>query len=623
MCGIAGILTEAAAAEAEGHLRDLQVMTKSLAHRGPDGEACWVDPSKRVFFGHRRLSVIDLSPAAAQPMQYSERYTITYNGELYNYIELREALLKKGYRFRTESDTEVILAAYQEYGKSCVEQFTGMFALAIWDADQAELFLARDRMGEKPLFFTWHQGRLLFASEMKAFWALGLPRQPDPHQVLLYLGAGITGIPLKPVQSFYTGIFQLPPAHAARYAYGSGTWGELELTRYWDLTGRVTSVEGHPNAATEQVERFRALLKASVQRRLRSDLQVGSSLSGGIDSSSIAALVKELGVENWTGFSAVFPGFERDESAAIQLLAKELNIQSITCSPTETTLLTDLEKLLYHQEMPIESASALVQYKVMQRAAEQGITVLLDGQGADELLAGYPSYIPWFLQEIWRSGRYASFLKELNAFKAHGWTGGWGWKNRLAAWFPQAAQEQLIKKQAAAIQRIPFAEQAYIAASLRPHDLFKPFVTSLQDILYYDLTMGRLPELLRYADRNSMAFGREIRLPFLDPALLEFAYSLPASAKMQNGYTKWILRTAMSGHLPQPIAWQKKKIGYEPPQESWLQQAAVQEEVLQSARVLVDEGILQKRYLDRPKTGKAAAGAADWRLLVMGKLLAV
>lgn len=618
MCGIAGIITATCSAEPDKQIREIQAMTDALAHRGPDGEGFWKDDNNRVYFGHRRLSVIDVSPGAAQPMQYGNRFTIIYNGEIYNFKELRESLLAKGYRFATASDTEVILAAYQEYGGSCVEQFDGMFAFAIWDAEKAELFLARDRMGEKPLFFTWQEGRFLFASEMKALWAVGVPKKPDPHQVLLYLGAGVTAIPLHPEQSFYQDIFQLPPAHRALLKPGSGVWGQLETERYWDLhsTRPVAPDRRHPT------DEFRALLKESIRKRLRSDVPVGSSLSGGVDSSSIAALVKELGAENWTGFSALFPGFEKDESGLIKELTSQLGIRSVTCTPTVEDLLSSLDRMLYHQEMPVESASALVQFKVMELAASEGVTVLLDGQGADELLGGYDSYIHWFLQELWRTGPRSEFKKELKAFTAHGWTGGWGWRNRFAAWFPQVAQEQLIKKQASAVGRIPYININYLEAGFRKEQLYKPLVTSLQDILYFDLTMGRLPELLRYADRNSMAFGREIRLPYLQANLMELAAGLPSRQKMQQGYTKWVLRDAMKEQLPASIAWQKRKIGYEPPQATWMQDARVKQKIFAARELLVDRGIFQKRYLDRPIGGTGTNQVYDWRVLVLGTLFA-
>jgi asparagine synthase (glutamine-hydrolysing) len=618
MCGIAGIITETCIAEPDKQIREIQAMTGALAHRGPDGEGFWKDESNQVYFGHRRLSVIDVSPAAAQPMQYGNRFTIIYNGEIYNFKELRESLLAQGYRFDTASDTEVILAAYQEYGASCVEQFDGMFAFAIWDAEKAELFLARDRMGEKPLFFTWQEGRFLFASEMKALWAVGVPKNPDPHQVLLYLGAGVTGIPLHPEQSFYQDIVQLPPAHRALLKIGNGIWGQLETERYWDLhsTRPVPPVRCHRTGG------FRALLKESIRKRLRSDVPVGSSLSGGLDSSSIACLVKELGAENWTGFSAVFPGFEKDESGLIKELTSQLGIRSVTCTPTVEDLLSNLDRMLYHQEMPVESASALVQFQVMELAASEGVTVLLDGQGADELLGGYDSYIHWFLQELWRTGPRSDFKKELEAFTAHGWKGGWGWKNRFAAWFPQVAQEQLIKKQVAAVERIPFVDAAYLEAGFRKEQLYKPLVTSLQDILYFDLTMGRLPELLRYADRNSMAFGREIRLPYLQHNVMELAAGLPSRQKMQNGYTKWVLRDAMKEQLPASIVWQKRKIGYEPPQATWMQDARVKQKIFAGRELLVDRGIFQKRYLDRPIGDTGTNQVYDWRVLVLGTLFA-
>ncbi len=607
MCGIAGILTVSTARDTGRFSRELAAMTAAIAHRGPDGEKFWNNDQAQVFLGHRRLSVIDPSPAAAQPMQYAERFTIIYNGEIYNYKELRADLQSLGYQFRTNSDTEVILAAYQEYGSRCLAKFDGMFAMAIWDNKTSSLFLARDRMGEKPLFFTWHEDRFLFASEMKALWAVGISRVPDPHQVLLYLGSGVTGIPLALSQTFYQGIFQLPPAHSALLRISDIPDQELTLDRYWDLERS----EMFSNESS-----FRTLLKESVRKRLRSDVPVGSSLSGGIDSSTVAALVRELGIGNWTGFSAIFPGFEKDESAFIRMLCSQLEIRSITCSPGVDELLSGLDRMLYHQEAPVESASALVQYNVMELAARKGVTVLLDGQGADELLGGYESYIHWFLQEQWRSGKRGVFSRELRSFKENGWKGGWGWSNRLAALFPQAAQEQLIKKQANQIRRIPHLNQEYSNSGFRKQDLYKPLVTSLQDILYFDLTMGRLPELLRYADRNSMAFGREIRLPYLEPELMQAAFSMPSYMKMRNGYSKWVLRHAMSDELPESIAWQKRKIGYEPPQAAWMTDERVKQKLSAAAKTLIDRGILQKRYLDRPITNSPT----DWRVLVLGTL---
>lgn len=616
MCGIAGILTVNASAESGKHSRDITQMTRVLAHRGPDGEAIWQRPGGGLFFGHRRLSIIDLSEEAAQPMQYNNRFTIVYNGEIYNYKELRQSLLVRGCQFKSASDTEVILAAYQEYGPECVQYFDGMFAFAIWDETTSSLFFARDRFGEKPLYFAWQDDRLLFASEMKALWVAGVAKEADPHQILLYLGAGVTGIPLQPEQCFYTGIFQLPAAHTALFASTKGIWGELELTRYWDLYKETRSA----TSTTDAVTQFKALLTDSVTKRLRADVPVGSSLSGGVDSSSIAALAKKTGGTNWTGFSAIFPGFERDESLLIKELSEQLNIRSVGCSPGAGDLAADLDQLLYHQELPVESASALVQFKVMQLAAEHGVTVLLDGQGADELLGGYTSYIHWFLQEIWRSGPKSRFNEERKRFEAHHWK-GWGWRNLMASWFPQAAQEQLINKQTAAIRHIPYITPDFVSDGLRPEDLFKPFVTSLNDILYYDMTMGRLPELLRYADRNSMAFGREIRLPYLSRELVEFVFSLPATYKMSNGYTKWVLRQAMSEHLPASIAWQTKKIGYEPPQAAWMQTPVMEERIREARKSLAETGVFQKRYLDRPIGTTAASQMTDWRVLVLGSLL--
>lgn len=617
MCGIAGILAPNLRPDGRAKdLRDLTRMTELLAHRGPDGFGYWQDSVAALSLGHRRLAVIDPSAAAAQPMHYLNRFTIIYNGELYNYRELKASLQSRGYRFETASDTEVVLAAFAADGAACLEQFDGMFAFAIWDAQEQRLFLARDRFGEKPLFYTQDaSGRWLFASEMKAFWALGVPKEMDERQVLLFLATGLTGFPLDPELAFYQHIFQLPPASHMTISCRGNEIAEPVTTRYWDLDTR----QQFSGSLDEAIEVLQAKLQQSVRLRLRADVAVGTSLSGGVDSGAIAALVKGEH-QHPQGFSAIFRGFEKDEAALIDGVSTRLGIASLRVEPTAADLLANFDQILWHQEMPIGSASVVAQYQVFALAREAGVTVLLDGQGADEVFGGYPQYIHWYLQQQWRAGRWVAQRRELQQFREHQPV-SWGLANYLAAYFPQAAQAQLLTRQAQQIQRIPFIHRDYLQAHHPGNLLYKPFITSLRDLLYFDTTMGRLGELLRYADRNSMAHGREVRLPYLQHELVQWVFSLPDEWRMKEGYTKWILRKAMDPLLPPTNCWQGRKVAFETPQADWLLAPAAQERLAAAKSDLVKQGILDKKILQR-QTTKPANAVIDWRYWVIAGLQA-
>jgi asparagine synthase (glutamine-hydrolysing) len=620
MCGIAGIISPLAQAELSARDgRDVQTMADQLAHRGPDGAGFWNNPAQNIHFGHRRLAVIDTGPGAGQPMHYRNRLTIVYNGELYNYPELRTILQTLGHQFQTASDTEVILAAFDQYGEECLQYFDGMFALAIWDEHAQRLFLARDRFGEKPLFFHEDaQGRFLFASEMKAFWAIGVPRKLDQSHSLLFLGTGLSSFPLAPESTSYSAIYQLP---AASYMWLEPGRERISIgvgTRYWDLDTR----QEYGGSKQQAIDELQLRMHESVKMRLRSDVPTGTSLSSGVDSGTLAALVAQEKGVRFKSFSAIFPGFEKDESAGIAELCRQISIDSSVTTPSADDLVTSFDRLLWHQEEPIGSASVLVQYKVFELAKQSGVTVLLDGQGADEVLAGYPQYIPWFLQELWRLGQWKNYKQLRQQFSNHGQQIQWGLKNYMAALFPQAAQAQLINRQKNAISQLPMVNPEFAATFDAADLLYKPMVTNLNDLLYFDTTMGRLPELLRYADRNSMAHGREVRLPYLQHELVQWIFSLPAAVKMKDGYTKWILRKSMEKLLPSSVSWQTRKIAFEPPQHQWMEQPAVIERIMESKKKLVSQGILNKKALTSAvKPGAAnAAGNYNWRYWVLAAL---
>ena len=623
MCGIAGILISGKDAEASKTsviLRHLKKMTDAIAHRGPDGEGAWSNTYGNVFLGSRRLAVIDLSIAAAQPLQYGNRYTIIHNGEIYNHTELRKYLQQAGYRFNSRSDTEVIVAAYDHWKENCTKHLDGMFAFAVWDEKEQQLFAARDRFGEKPFYYYQDEEHLVFASEMKALWSIGIEKRLNEKLLLNYLTLGHVQNSMDKEQTFFENIYALPPAHYLQFNL-SGF--KLKINKYWSINKEIKI----DISATEAIDQFTELFSNSIEKRLRSDITVGSSLSGGIDSSSIVATVEGLQTPDYRlkTFSAIFPGFEKDESKYIQLATGHFNVENFQVQPTADGLIKDFERLCYHQEEPFQSAGIYAQYKVYELARSQQVKVLLDGQGADEILAGYPRYIHWYLQEVLSRHKLGAAQKERMALQKNKQPFQWGIKNVLAAFLPAHAAIQLEKNEYHKTIRNPDISRDFVRqqSGREWEGIHKPIVTKLNDILYFNTAELGLEELLRFADRNSMAHGIEVRLPFLQHELVEFIFSLPAQLKIHEGWTKWLLRQAMDKKLPPQIAWRSDKIGYEPPQQEWMQDAALQEYIYEAKRKLVNAKILSRKVLDKKIEPKPAYADNnfDWRYLCAAQII--
>jgi asparagine synthase (glutamine-hydrolysing) len=613
MCGIAGIISSQPSMVTRQRLGQ---MTDAIAHRGPDGEQQWINPSGIAGFGHRRLAILDLSSAAVQPMHYLDRFTIVHNGEIYNYLELKDSLEKKGYRFHSKSDTEVILAAYSSYGADCCKYFEGMFAFAIWDEQEQVLFAARDRFGEKPFYYTFSDSRLIFGSETKAIRAIVPHPEIDAVQLLHFLTLGHSRKRSGDGQSIYHGISELPAASTLVFKLRDN---KLVIRKYWELDKDITNV-----LPEDQVlEKFQHLWNRSLEIRLRADVTLGSSLSGGLDSSSIVAGIYGLDKRPLKTYSAVFPGFQSDESSFIALINQSFGCESHLISPGAAELVSEIEKLVWHQETFISSASAYAQYAVFKHAKETGTVVMLDGQGADEVLGGYNKYIQWGLQELYRGPRKI-FTDNLTKFTNHNIPFDWSWKNKIAAYQPSLTAFVLRQRESTRIKDALFLNKDYLATFSPEKKLpAKPTIKNLNDILYHETAESGLNELLHYADRNSMAHGREVRLPYLSHELVSFLFTLPVQYKLRDGYTKWILRKSMAPRLPEQVAWRKDKIGYEPPQKSWMEDVSLQEQIQESKRVLVKAGILDTRVLDKKiqPLDSHAADNFDWRFLVTGLLL--
>lgn len=618
MCGIAGIIQTN---PTEFSLEHLRKMTAAISHRGPDGEGFWQSERGNVLFGHRRLSILDLTEAAAQPFHYLDRYTVLHNGEIYNYLELRDELKKKGYRFRTQTDTEVLAAAYDCWKENCLPRFDGMFAFTIWDEKEKALFVARDRFGEKPFYYIYDKNAkiFLFASEIKAFWSIGLGREFNKKMLFNFLTIGYADNPNQTDETFYDNVRKLPAASLLKIKLQPDL--SIDVEKYWDIQ---LDDQNESISDGEATERLQELFSTSVKRRLRSDVPLGSSLSGGLDSSSIVAKIAGLQGSNFElkTFSAVFPGFEKNEEKHIDEVTKHFSLQSFKTFIADREIPGLFQKLIQTQDEPFGSAGSLPQYKVFELARQNGVKVLLDGQGADEILAGYHKYYKWYWQELFRKRKLLQ-SKELKKASELGVKEKFGLKNIISAVFPDFASV--------------FLERQYLLRALKQEDLARDFVHlqsheayystpaifSLNGVLYFNTCMHGLEELLRFADRNSMAHGRELRLPFLSHELVEFIFSLPSNFKIREGWTKWIFRKTMENSLPGAIAWRKDKIGLEPPQLSWMQLEPVQEMIREAKKKLVEEKILKPVVIDKKIQAAAAyeKNSYDWRYLVSAQFL--
>ena len=603
MCGIAGIYNQQQTVTQPS----LQPMATALAHRGPNGEGFYINSNHTLGLAHRRLAVIDLSQAAAQPLHYANRYTIIHNGEVYNYIELKQQLQQLGLTFTTLTDTEVIVAAYHQYGANCLQLFEGMFAFAIYDEQEQQLFIARDRFGEKPLYYYTNDTSFYFASEMKALWAASVPKQLHHSMLALYLGLGYTQIPLQPEITFYQNIYSLPPAHYLTLQLTNFT---VTQHQYWDIDKETKSTLTQPEA----IEQFDALLTKSIKQTLRSDIAIGTSLSGGLDSSSIVAYMHQLGIQNTATYSAVYNNYANNESTYIHQVQQHCTTNSQYTYPTANGLVQDFAALIATQEQPFVSSSVYAQYQVYALAKQHHTQVLIDGQGADETMGGYQKYLHWYLQELYLYDKQ-KFKQEYAALQQNNAVVHWGLRNRMASWFPGAAATQLQKKAHNQLQWHSGLAHPYIDAHYTKLFVYKPLVKKLNDLLYFNTMQFGLQDLLRYADKNAMAHGVEVRLPYLNHQLVQYIYSLPSHYKIHQGFQKYILRKAVEQKLPTAITWRTNKIGFETPQQDWLTHYYFTEKIQAAKQLLISKGIMDKSILQSNKPEQ------NWRIMIAAEYL--
>ena len=570
MCGICGIYQFDTTPISESLI---QRMNDSLKHRGPDGEGHYIQG--HVGLGHRRLSIIDLSEKGKQPMSNeNEDIWITYNGEIYNYIELRKELIKKGHNFKSETDTEVIIHAYEEYGTECLNKLNGMFAFALYDKRGDVLFCARDRYGIKPFYYYINNEKVIFASEIKAILQdPSIHREQNDKMIYDYL---VFNRYDHCEETFFKNIYRLPPSHFLIIKNN-----EMEKKKWWNTTIQYSKRDRPSN-----INCFRSIFKDSVRLRLRSDVPVGSCLSGGLDSTSIVCTICELikNKGNFQTFSAVYDKeWEKDESEYIEEVAEKTNTKKNYTYPDENALLNDLYEFVYHQEEPFGHTSFFAQWMVMKLAHKNGTKVLLDGQGADELLAGYMYMFGYHFYELFKNKEYLKVLKEVvQYYKNHNDVSG-----ILLFFFlitPKSLQKQIVFRVnvGSTITLRKWISKDFCNAHERKSSLLENFVNAktLDEALQKHIVY-KLEHLLRCEDKNSMAFSIETRLPFLDYRLVDFMFTVPSHLKIDNGTTKVILREAMKDTIPKKIADRQSKFGFETKEEDWFRTDAFKELILE------------------------------------------
>jgi asparagine synthase (glutamine-hydrolysing) len=652
MCGIAGL-----------HHRDgivdlgrLRLMSDLLRHRGPDDEGLvliepsgghaltlggpdtppevlaspfryapgrWVkgpgtngpvQPIEARFsvgLATRRLAIIDLSAAGHGPMCDSDgRCWITYNGEIYNYVEIRDELIQAGETFTSGTDTEVLLVAYRRWGRACLERMNGMFAFALWDGSRRELFCARDRFGVKPFYYQWDGARFAFASEPKAL----VLSQPDPIRPRVEAICDLLALDWVDHESttFFEGLRQLPAGHFLVVGESG-----MRISRWWGLDPSRRAL----GDSAEWKEEFARLFTDAVRLRLRSDVDVGSCLSGGIDSTAVVATAAPLHERPMHAFTCAYDeGPAYDERPWVRAVTEATHAVSHVIVPDGGDLWRVLDRLTEAQDEPTAGPGLYSQWKVMDLSSRVGLKVLLDGQGGDETLAGYPRYLPIRLRDLLAAGRLREFGRLFDPVSDRLGTMT-TLSHMLEPWLPRDLVSALRRRHGAGKERVLSPAMKRMARSLRDRRPRPPreFPTALARELAFDTLQRLLPSLLRYEDRNSMAFSIETRLPFLDYRLVEFVFSLPDEQRLDGTTGKAILRRALADRIPREVLDRRDKKGFETPIDAWLRrghEGELRRRLLASGPLheWVDPAVVASE-LDEYRAGRRGIGLQVWRWL--------
>ena len=652
MCGITGLLS------LQGAPIDpavLQRMTDRQAHRGPDGEGFlfgWHADSGfahklvshtgqwdgcapvRLALGHRRLAILDLSDRGLQPMSTGEgKCWIVFNGEIYNHRELRTELEGRGYAFGTRTDTEVLLQAYREWGEDCLARLQGMYAFAIWDATRGRLFAARDRLGIKPFYYATPGGIFAFASEMKALLACpGLDVTPDDDAVVGFLLHANCDYGER---TLLGAVKALPPGNCLTVHAATG---QIDVRSYWQLTPQ------HANGVRDSVrlDGLRTLLESTMQSHLVSDVRAGSCLSGGIDSSTVVSLIGKIWREQpdqatalgdrFLTFTSCWKYPELDERTYADTVARSAGAESHLVFPSAEDFWETFPKMAWHQDMPFASLSYYAQWSVMRTARDAGVKVLLDGQGGDEVFGGYAKFRYAYLASLLRSGRLLRFAREAGAMLTQGDLYYVLNLRRGYRYLPTRLRRLLgVDSLLEGVLRTDWDRA--LGGESTPATRWWRYakegasaqtgVSVMQRIQVDDIMMDTLPLLLRMEDRSSMAFSLEARVPLLDHKLVEYGISLPDHLKVHHGWSKFAIREAMRGVLPDTVRERTSKLGFAAPDRRWLAH-----DLRPQVTALIEESMRCERYVDvtalrRWYASPQAAGASEEAYLGLFRILAL
>ncbi len=552
MCGIAAIVNKQNNPVPESLI---QQMTRLVNHRGPDDEGFY--HYRNIALGHRRLSIIDLSPSGHQPMFYQEN-VIVYNGEIYNYIEIKEELIKLGYAFATKSDTEVILAAYDCWGVNCLHHFNGMWAFVLYDTKKNSLFCSRDRFGVKPLCYTDAGGYFMIGSEVKQFTANNSfsPRLNGNTAANFLLSGSLN----YSEHTFFETVKEIPGGH-----YGIYDLHQHNFSVYkWYHLDKVTQL----NSITEKeaADKMKELFNDSIRLRLRSDVKVGTCLSGGIDSSSIATVVQKQLPPGHVFYtvSSCYPGTAYDEQEYIDAVIRKTGFEAIKIYPDLHEVQNEgmMEKLIWHQDQPLPSMSHFSEYKVFEAARLNKLIVMLDGQGSDEYLAGYGEFFTHFQYQLYQKGNYLKWFNEVRMRAKL--------RKQSLRWVLGGAMR--FNRTHGKSNEIPIQENQFLLSEKLFGAEIKgnPVAKSVFELSRDQILRSSIPYQLHSEDRNSMMHSVESRVPFLDYRLVEFGLSLPDELKIKNGITKHILRKALQHELPPSIYARHGKLGFPAPESEWM-----------------------------------------------------
>lgn len=555
MCGISGVYS------GNGHVtsEDVNVvksMNNAQFHRGPDAEGLFFDAD--CALGHRRLAIIDLTPQGEQPFTSEDgRYKMTYNGEIFNYKELREELIKCGHTFRTTNDVEVLLIAYLHFKEECLNKLNGMFAFAIYDTKDKTLFIARDRFGIKPFYYTFLNQKFYFASEIKALKCIsGLNKSIDEHTMFNYFCFNRTDIY---DETFNRNIKRLPKGHFAKIDAGG-----ISIKQWWNAEWFIQ--QNNDDTYDKVLSTIENLLISSVDLRLRSDVPVGSCLSGGLDSSIITGVLYDrLTVpKEYKTFTASFPGYAIDETKYVDLLNQKYPFQNFRTFPNGNGAFENITEFINVNDEPTTSPSFYSQYEVMRLAKQHGITVLLDGQGGDESFAGYQYFHGFNFTRLYKQGKYGKLLVELYSAYSR--------KQEKEAFqtfifqiLPDYIRKRLLYRTLPNINKDFFYH--HIDNSVIYNDFFKADSLNKSLVKHFQY---KLEHLLRTEDRNSMAFQIEARVPYLDYRLVEYMLSIDENLKIQKGENKILQKKSLGKYTISEIENRLDKIGFGTPADDWM-----------------------------------------------------